>query len=456
MSILFGKAEKFTSAGKSAANTENPFSDRLRPGQLKSSLPPKAYQRIKTGTEMDLQMEDAQALPVDGTKQILRALSPFLIQVEPPLAFANEPKSTGKGKATGIFDAAYKGTNSSLGGNAAARAGFYTNDALKGAPDEVLARNAPSPQTAQSGDGNLTLASDGTGAVGKLGNPSIADLQQALDIVSQLAAIQNSPPLVLLINPNDLSMTYNRIHQFTDRSRFGYIYQAWGEEQPRLSIVAKCGAFISGGRGVQMASRRDSAAWQNLMTLFHLYKSNGYIYDTLGKSNAHLFVGGLSIHYDGWIYYGNMESFSWTYDETNQMGGVEFSIEFVVSTMIDTSKTSSTILPMRKLNPNPQDPRYIENVSVTQQRQGASNLSVGFDGDARGRIFGADPSQQPAENTTQPNAGFGDPDFTKAPPSGGRGNTSVALGGGFAAPAVAVSKAVTGFAQRTQPFKRGD
>ena len=83
----------------------------------------------------------------------------------------------------------------------------------------------------------------------------------------------------------------NKVQQYNDRTRYGYVFQGWGEEQTRLTISAKCGAFSSGGRGVQYASKRDSAAWQNLMTAFQFYKNNGYIYDTLGKSNAHLFVG---------------------------------------------------------------------------------------------------------------------------------------------------------------------
>jgi hypothetical protein len=109
---------------------------------------------------------------------------------------------------------------------------------------------------------------------------------------------------------------------------------------------------------VQWAARRDSAAWQNLVTAFHFYRNNGYIYDTVGKSNAHLMVGALSIHYDGWIYYGHMSSFTYAFNEQNTKGGVEFSMDFTVSAMVDTSKQTTLISPMVPPNPNPKSARF--------------------------------------------------------------------------------------------------
>jgi hypothetical protein len=454
MSIQVGKSSRFTTANQKAqANVGSPFKSRLRDKQLATSLPPLAYRRIKVGPELSLEFEDAQALPVDGSKNLLRNLSPFLVQVELPLAFANDPKTSGKGKAVGIFDAAYKGLNSTQGGSPSDQNGFLWDNSMKGDPQEVLARKAPNPQINKSGDGNQTLSDNGQTSVGKLGNPSIAGLEQALDIVTQLASIQQSPPLVMLINPNNLTMNYSRIHQFSDRSRTGYIYQAWGEEQPRMSIAAKCGAFMSGGRGLQFASKRDSASWQNLMTLFQLYRSNGYIYDTLGKSNAHLFVGGLSIHYDGWIYYGNMESFSWTHDDSaTQLGGVEFQMEFVVSVMVDTSMQTQTVLPMKSPHPHPNDPRLRS--SPAARRTGGNTLSVNLVDEVRQVIFGKGSSAAPAERATPANQGFGDPDFTGTTRLPVQGNLAAVTGGGFQAVVTAPDNGVTQLTARPEPFRR--
>ena len=450
MSFQVGKANKFVGGSKAGANLGQPFKNRLRPGQLAKPSIPRALSQINVGPELTLEFEDNQALPVDGSKIRLRNLSPFILQVEPPLVFANEPPATAKGKAVGIFDAAYTGnTNGGKNSNGTAST-LAAGNIGGGDPEELVTKNYPGPASQKSGDGKVLTAND---TVGKLGNPQIADLMTALDIVTQLAAAQNSPPLVLLINPNNLSMQYSRIHQFSDRSRFGYIYQAWGEEQPRLSITAKCGAFVSGGRGVQRASRRDSAAWQNLMSLFHLYRSNGYFYDTLGKSNAHLFVGGLSIHYDGWIYYGNMESLSWNEDQSNELGGVEFSMEFVCSVMVDTSKQTQTVLPMKGPNPNPNDPRYHQNFGTPQI--GGNTLSVGLNGDVKGSFFGHGEGF-PAEKPTPPFQAFGDPDFvpdTKKAPQ--KGALTVSKGAGFVPPPTAPAKAAPEQSKRSQPFKRG-
>jgi hypothetical protein len=439
VSIQYGKATKYTSAAKAQANAENPFQSRLRPGQLNKGLPPRAYQHINVGPETTLEFEENLALPVDGSNPLLRNLSPFLIQIEPPLVFANEPKTTGKGKATGIFDAAISGSNSNLGGFAGGQnAAFLGSNELRGNASEVLVRNAPDPKVNKSGDGGQLVDGRGRSALGKLGNPTIADLKTALDIVTQLAAIQKSPPLVMLINPNNLSMNYTRVHQFSDRSRFGYIYQAWGEEQPRLSINAKCGAFYSGGRGVHVGSKRDSAAWQNLMSLFHFYRSNGYIYDTLGKSNAHLFVGGLSIHYDGWIYYGHMESFSWTYDETNQLGGIEFQIEFVCSVMVDTSKQTQTVLPM-SLSGNA---TKLYRGAESSYQQGAHTLDQWFGG-----------ADNPGNTPVPP--GSGDPDFVSTKLSPQKGQPTAPKGGGFVPKPVTAANGSVQTTARPERFRRG-
>jgi hypothetical protein len=231
----------------------------------------------------------------------------------------------------------------------------------------------------------------------------------AVDIAMQLSAQVNTPPLVLLINPTTLQIDRTKLQQFQDRTRYGYVFQAFGEEQPKIRITARCGAFVSGGRGVHVASRRDSLAWQNLMDAFHFYKNNGYIYDTVGKSNAHHFVGALSIQYDQWIYYGHMESFSFTLDEGNQLGGVEFSMDFTVSRMVDTAPQPFTVTPMKSPTPSLSDPRYSGFASQAQNQPG--NFSVGVNGlTTQGRQVGLDE----AMFTLLPENGVqvGDPDYT--------------------------------------------
>lgn len=323
--------------------------------------PPAAYRGLRYGPEFSIEYEPnvAQALGID--KSLLRKLSPFILQIEPPQVFGED----------GGYTSAPKKTNP----NAYTQAGLLATSPYESARDRLsqtalvgLDYRVSSGQesvVANSSSGRRnknatdTPKDDEGNSAGRLGVPAIADVYTAVDIATQLSAVLNAPPLVLLLNPDNMVMTYTKVQQFQDRSRFGFIFHGWGEEQPRLSITAKCGAFMTGGRGLQFASKRDSAAWQNLMSAFHFYKNNGYIHDTIGRSNAHHFVGALSLHYDQWIYYGHMESFNFTYDEGKQHGGIEFAMEFVISMMVDTSPSTLAVSPMKSPIPSLSDPRYM-------------------------------------------------------------------------------------------------
>lgn len=205
---------------------------------------------------------------------------------------------------------------------------------------------------------------------------AVADLTQALDVVVQLNKIVNTPALTLLVNPESLQINYTKKQQYQDRNRFNYIFQSWGEDQVRLSVTGKSAGFVVGAgnvnefnvsevatqetangfslnpaktsavSGYQYASKLDSAAWQNLMTLMQFYRNNGYIYDRSGvsgngASEAHLFIGTIEISYDQWLFIGNFENFSYQYTEAKQQGAIEFSFEFVASSIIDRGATRS-------------------------------------------------------------------------------------------------------------------
>jgi len=429
---------------------------------------PERYKGLRTGPELVLELEPNQATPVDASNSLLRTLSPFTIQVEPPLVLASEPTSGAdpevkKSSITGLYGAATQGRTGFLSARASlAMTTYVLGNYGPGTADEVIARHSGARSSGgsrhSSGDGVQKRDSSGIEEPGKTGEPAIADLQTAVDIATQLKATLETPPLVLLINPQTLSMTYTKIQAFQDRTRFGYIFHAWGEDQPRLSISAKCGAFMSGGRGVQFASKRDSAAWQNLMTAFQFYRNNGYIYDTVGKSNAHHLVGALSIRYDQWIYFGSMQTFSMSLDESStQLGGVTFDMEFVVSAMVDTASPSFNVQPMRKPNPDPMDPRYSGRENQAFNRPGEFSVvqaTVGVFGQA---IATLSEGQQTPHTAQAPIAYLSNfrPGTTQSspPPSPGPATRPVGTGGfrsAESAPVAAVSPATP---QKARPFK---
>jgi len=421
---------------------------------------PEKYRGLYGGPSVDIELEENKATPVDGSNSLLRNLSPFVIQVEPPLILGSEPALVGsevkKGNITGLYGSALRGRTGFLSARSAlAMTNYVQGNYGPGTAEEVISRHSAARASGgaryRSGDGVQQTDATGTQEQGKTGEPAVADLQVAVDIATQLKSFLETPPLILLINPQSLAMSYTKIQTFQDRTRFGYIFQAWGEDQPKLSISARCGAFYSGGRGVQFASRRDSASWQNLMTAFQFYRNNGYIHDTVGRSNAHHMVGALSIRYDQWIYFGNMQTFSMGLEESNELGGVTFEMEFVVSAMVDTASPSFNVQPMRKINPDYWDLRYSGSENWSFNRPG--ELSVfGPSGSGASQVRTGTSSVLVEENGTS----LVDPDFKPRttptqPQTPASGSTNT---GGFRTGATEAEAAVgSASVSEVQPFR---
>lgn len=240
---------------------------------------------------------------------------------------------------------------------------------------------------------------------GKINNePGGIDRFVAVDVINQLIEMINAPPLTLLINPETMTVSYEKIQQFSQRTRYEYIFQSWGESQPVITFSGKIGAFLAGGlgqdgvpSGVQFASKRDSASYQNLMNLLTFYRNNGNIFDRISGNISPYFVGSLAIEYDQWVYVGNFNSMSWGYDTDNQNGGLTFDMEFTVIQAFDNHESSDIILPMsvggsyKKHSP---ELNTMENMSLPNPRVEAvdtsafKNVSVAADDAERPSIPG--------------------------------------------------------------------
>lgn len=347
--------------------------DRSKVMALAVSNPPApiAFQYLNVGPEMAIEMENISTEQVNGSDNMLRNLSPFVIQVEPPASFQAYTSNESVGSPTiGLYDMA-NGTSKSY---QKARDALFQADPLMGFASTQTSMN---PEDFLVDIENSKDAPERDADLPSRSQALLPDLLTVMDIKLQIANIMKMPPLVLLINPSSFQIQYTKIQQYQDRSRYGYILHTWGEDQAKISFTAKCGAFISGGRGVHVASRNDSKAWQNMENLMRFYKNNGYIYDTMGKSNAHLHVGALSIRYDGFIYYGSMESFAFEFNEDNELGGMEFNIEFTANGIMDTTPSGNMVYPMQSPLPSIHDPRYM---GVGNQNQAGVFSFGGNDG----------------------------------------------------------------------------
>jgi hypothetical protein len=201
----------------------------------------------------------------------------------------------------------------------------------------------------------------------------LVDQYTAADIVFQIEQLLQTSPLILLVNPKDFSVSYSPVQNFQNRSREGYIFERWGESQPTISFSGSTGAFIAASNpntatgwdpnstetdsvsGLQFASKRDSAAWQNFMSLFHFYQNNGYIFDLIRGTEANLFIGAVAIDYDQFTYVGHITNLKYSYDE-NMPHRVEWSCEFTCDRLFDNSEAPIVVLPMQAPTPNPSWP----------------------------------------------------------------------------------------------------
>jgi len=322
---------------------------------------------------------------MDASNALLRNMSPFALKILPSLLYLDNPDVlTGRETGTvqmGINDPAIYGTAAQQNSNFESFMGAVNNYG-KGsveASDGSILHGASSFSKTNSG----SAFDSPSGAISKGGRsttkeekiePAITDYDIAESMALQMDTILAAPALVMYINPTSFATTYAKKHQFTERTRYGYIYQAWGEEQIRISVSGRVGCFVAGAglnttvaypTGVQFASKKASASFQQLMALFHMYKNNGYIYDVLGKSEAHLMVGVIALEYDGFVYMGNMESFEWGYEEAQQNGGLEYNFNFVVARKYDYNTNNTlAVTPLTSPVFSPSDPKFGSNTQA--------------------------------------------------------------------------------------------
>jgi hypothetical protein len=409
--------------------------------------PARFFEHLPTAQNFEREYEVQNTIPIDGAKASLKAFSPFVMRVLPPLVLGDTFNTLGvsRDRATPLADdrrtaltAQITSLESQITQVRALGPDFAINipdlesqrDALQAELDALPAEVATStPRTDYAGairglnqrrsaseatyqdDVNRGTAIPGLSAASArdidefVSNsarnqaisrnvpasshlrivPALSNDAAALSILLQLKQMMDIPPICLYINPTNFTVSHAKIAQFQERSRYGYIYQAWGEELTKVSFSCQIGAFIAGrgsrtqtgvASGVQYASKRDSASFQQLMSVFGLYQSSGYIQDTTAnstgrRSRANLLVGNTSIEYDQTVYVGHMDSFSYSEEETIQNGGIKFDIEFTAVKVYDVAQPKSSISPENS-------PSNFYNPSSGFSPSGGSRLSRTF------------------------------------------------------------------------------
>ena len=275
-------------------------------GVIKKVPAAQIYSQLAAGPGWQREYEIQPGIAIDGSKASLRDPtygSPFTFRIMPPDVLVSALSSTEQATDVNLIDGALKKTND-----------------FKQVRDQIAAfRTTGVVATSDAEIQQLEALIAGNGFLFDPNNsrnspafvPAVSDLVQASNVILQLNRALQVPPLTLLVNPQSLSISYQVIQNYSDRTRYGYIFQRWGEEQVRLSVTGKTGAFIAGVKtltsgdiqnfqglaggnqatiqssggaqgsgavsGVQWASKRDSAAWQNLMSLYTFYRNESHL-----------------------------------------------------------------------------------------------------------------------------------------------------------------------------------
>jgi hypothetical protein len=306
------------------------------------------YDGLPVGPSLFYSFETQEGIPVDGSRPELREKSPFTISIIPPELGSGTVSQEGSD-----VDIYSRARESLVDQERAANAVRNLFGASSVSGTEAASLRLAGLQQIVSAGQEIQLATSNTERA------VLVDQYTAADILYQVELMLQVPPLTLLINPNELSISYTSVQKFSDASREGFIFERWGESQPSMSISGSTGGYIAGAdplqanplltetstpTGLQFASRPNSAAWQNFMSLYHFYRNNGYIYDTVRGSRAHLMIGAIAIDYDGWRWVGHFEDFDFTESE-DQPHRMEYSMTFTIDRIFDNSGQSLTVTP---------------------------------------------------------------------------------------------------------------
>ena len=290
---------------------------------MKATVNTKPFVNLPTTEEFFLFPDDnPNTVPIDPTnQQHLRSMSPFILALDPPDIGNYIPEGT---------NLPFRDERVPMPQYAFGR----DIEELKISPK--ISTNAPPPISRTKYDGEVPFEEGG-----------FTDRDQLISMALQHKLLSNLPPIVFMINPQSMAFSYSSIQNYSDTSRYGFVFYRWGEELTTIDISCKIGSFIAGRKfleapdpfnnfnltgisGLQYASKQDSAGWRNLMAILGAYRNSATLVDTLGRSRAYHDVGTQSIYYDGQRWQGRITSLSFTIGEDNQNGGIDFSMGFTV------------------------------------------------------------------------------------------------------------------------------
>lgn len=196
-------------------------------------------------------------------------------------------------------------------------------------PDPVDASGKPIPFAGQGSEAAAKAAKDADQKADKSLNASQlgqllmgAQKDYVLRLQQAIKQMEQTPPLRLLVNPTSFKPASEKIISDGNFSRQGAIVEHWGEQQLKLTASGTLAGFYAAdksmggkGPGITRVARNFSAAYQNFLSLYMIYRNNGTVWlpDYLqqnSKANNLALVGSVYIYYDNVLYIGSFDSFN--------------------------------------------------------------------------------------------------------------------------------------------------
>jgi hypothetical protein len=353
------------------------------------------YDGLPVGPSLSYTFETQATTPYDASNQLARKLSPFTLRLVVPEAVLPQDSD---------IDVNLLGRV----GESLNRYGDQANTLRQSLGQGMIVNDTQAAMRLANLNATLSAGRVLQTTMGTEARSVLADNVTVADIQYQVEKMLQTPPLTLFINPTDMSIAYTAIQQYSQRTRYGKVFERWGEGQPTLSISGSTGAWCAGAdpsaamgfpstdgqnsvaTGVQFATKRDSAAFQQFISLYHLYRNNGYIYDTIEESQAMLFVGAVAIDYDQMTYVGNINSFEYSYEE-GVPNRIQWSMEFTVGRMYDHAESPIVVLPESSPSVTPGS---LSTAELAREMAGTPSRTDVVDGNLAWQLFGVSGTQQ--------------------------------------------------------------
>jgi len=122
------------------------------------------------------------------------------------------------------------------------------------------------------------------------------------------------PPLMMLVNPADFTVSGTKVIN-ESFAKGGWVVEHWGEELDSITVNGRTGGFYVGNflfeekAGLTRLQAQNSAAYQNLMALYLIYKNNGYNYEKQFDRRRINSIGNIRLYYDWTVYFGSFRNF---------------------------------------------------------------------------------------------------------------------------------------------------